>query len=86
MIKTRFFDLPSFHFHAVSVADVKKMIMELKTYKAVSVEIPVKIIKDSDFSFYALSSCINESIENGRFQDSLKETKCIPKNPFEKAN
>ena len=64
--------------------------MELKTDKAVSGEISVKLLKDSDFSFYALTNCINESIENGRFPDSLKEANIAPvyksKNPFEKEN
>ena len=72
MIKKRFVDLPIFNFHTVSVADVKEIITELKTDKAVSGEVPVKLLKDCDFSFYALTNWINESIENGRFPDSLK--------------
>ena len=47
MIKKRFVDLPIFNFHAVSVANVKEIIMELKTDKAVSGEIPVKLLQDS---------------------------------------
>ena len=90
MIKKRFVDLPIFNFHAVSVANVKEIIMELKTDKAVSGEIPVKLLKDCDFSFHALANCINESIENGTFPDSLKEANIAPvyksKNPFEKSN
>ena len=49
MIKKRFVDLPIFNFHAVSVADIKKIIMKLKTNKAVSGEYPVKLLKDCDF-------------------------------------
>ena len=90
MIKKRFFDLPVFNFQAVSAADVKEIIMELKTDKAVSGEIPVKWLKDCDFSFHALTNCINESIENGTFPDSLKEANIAPvyksKNPFEISN
>ena len=89
-IKKRFVDLPIFNFHAVSVADVKEIILELKTVKAVSGESPVKLLKDCDFSIYALTNCIDESIENGRFPDSLKEANIAPvyksKNPFENAN
>ena len=70
MTRKRFVDLPIFHFHAVSMADVKEIIMELKTDKVVSGEIPVKLLKDCDFSFYALTNYINESIENGRFINS----------------
>ena len=71
-------DLPAFNFQAVSVADVKEIIMELKTDKAVSGKIPVKLLKDCDFSFHALTNCINESIENGTFPDSLKEANIAP--------
>ena len=90
LIKKRFVDLPIFNFHAVSVANVKEIIMVLKTDKAVRGEIPVKLLKDCEFSFYALANRINESIENGRFPDSLKQANIAPvyksKNPFEKAN
>ena len=72
------------------MADVKEKIMELKTDKAVSDEIPVKLLNNCDFSFYASTNCITESIQNGRFQDDLKEANTAPvyksKNPFEKAN
>ena len=90
MIKKKFVDLPIFNFQAVSVVDVKEIIMELKTDKAVSGEIPVKLLNNCDFSFHALFNCINESIENETFPDSLKEANIAPvyksKNPFEKAN
>ena len=58
MIKRRFIDLPVFNFQAVSVADLKEIIMELKTDKAVSGEIPVKLLKDFDFSFHALTNSL----------------------------
>ena len=70
MTRKRFVDQPIFHFHAVSMADVKEIIMELKTDKVVSGEIPVKLLKDCDFSFYTLTKYINESTENGRFINS----------------
>ena len=78
MIKKIFLDLPIFNFQAVSVADVKEIIMELKTDNTVSGEIPVNLLKDCDFSFHALTNCINESIENGTFPDSLKEANIAP--------
>ena len=40
-------------------------------------EIPVKLLKNCDFSFYVLTNCIDESIESGRFPDSLKEDNII---------
>ena len=86
MIKKRFLDLPVFNFQAVSVADVKEITMELETDKAVSGEIPVKLLKNCDFSFHALTNCINESIKNGTFPVSLREANIAPvyksKNPF----
>ena len=59
MIKKRFLDLPVFNFQAVSVADVKETIMELKTDEAVSGEIPVKLLKGCDFAFHALTALMN---------------------------
>ena len=55
MIKKRFINLAIFNFQAASVADVKEIIMELKTDKAVSGEILVKLLKDCNFSFHALN-------------------------------
>ena len=70
MIKKRFIDLPVFNFQAVSVTDVEEIYMELKTDKAVSGEILVKLLKNCELSFHALTNSINESIENGTFPDS----------------
>ena len=56
MIKKIFLDLPIFNFQVVSVADVKEIIMELKT------EIPVNLLKDCDFSLLTLLQCINPEI------------------------
>ena len=72
------------------MTDAKKIIIELKIGKAVSGEIPVKLLKDCDFSFHALTNCMNESVENGTFPDSLKEASLAPeyksKQPFDKVN
>ena len=47
--------------------------MKLKTNKAVSGKIPEKLLKDCDFSFHALTNCINESIEMEHYQIILKK-------------
>ena len=64
--------------------------IELFTDKAVRCEIPVKLVKGYDFSFRALTNCVNESIENKTFRDRSKEDKFISmyksKNPLDKAN
>ena len=62
LIKKIFVDVPIFNFQAVSVADVKEIIMELRTGKRVSREISIKLLKDSDFSFHAWTSYINKPI------------------------
>ena len=69
MIKKGLVDLPTFNFQAVTVADVKEIILKLKTDKAISGEIPVKLLKDCDFPFHALTNCINVFIENGTFPE-----------------
>ena len=87
MIMKKFVDLPIFNFQTVFVADIKEIIIELKTEKAVSGEIPVKLLKDCNI---VLTNCINESNGNETFHDSFKEANNAPvyksKNPFEKAN
>ena len=62
LIKKIFVDLPIFNFQAISVADVKEIIMELRTGKAVSREKSIKLLKDSDFSFHAWTSYIIKPI------------------------
>ena len=36
------------------------------------IEIPVKILKESEFTFEYLISCVNEVISSGKFSDSFK--------------
>ena len=45
MIKKRFVDQTVFNFQALSVTDVKEIIMERKADKSVCVEIAVKLLK-----------------------------------------
>ena len=53
--------------------DVKTVIQYLKNNKSVGGEIPIQILKESEFTFEKLINCINKSIETGYFPDSLKE-------------
>ena len=78
LIKKRFADLPIFNSRAVSVTDIKGIIMQFKTYESVSGKILVKLLKDCNFSFHVLTNCINESIENGTFPNSLTEVNITP--------
>ena len=71
-IKSKCSGISSFSFRSVSVEEVRKIIQDLKTNKAVGGEIPTKILKECEFNFDVLTNCINKSIETGYFPDSLK--------------
>ena len=62
----------NFSFWSVSVEEVKKIIQDLKTNKAVGGEISTKILKECEFTFNVLINWMNKSIEIGYFPDSLK--------------
>ena len=89
-IKTKYRGISSFSFRQVSVEEVKKIIQDLKTNKAVGGEIPTKILKEREFTFDVLTNCINKSIETGYFADSLKLANVAPvfkkEDPFDKSN
>ena len=53
-------------------------------------EIPIQILKESEFTFGILTNCINKSIETGCFPDSLKAASITPifkkDDPLDKTN
>ena len=53
-------------------------------------EIPIKILKESTFCFVGLTNCINESLTNSKFPDTLKLSDITPVvkklDPGDKAN
>ena len=67
--KTKYKGIGNFSFWPGSVEEVKKIIRDLKTNKAVGREIPSKILKECEFTFDVLTKCINKSIETGYFSD-----------------
>ena len=77
-IKAKYRGISSFSFRPVSVEEVKKIIQDLKTNKAVGGEILTKILKECEFTFDVLTNCINKSIETGYFPDSLKLANVAP--------
>ena len=77
-IKANFNSVCIFSFQPVCVDDVKTVIQDLKNNKSVGSEIPIQILKESEFTFETLSNCINKSIETGYFPDSLKEANITP--------
>ena len=52
--------------------------------------IPLKILKECDFSFHFLTNCINKATRNKKFPDSLKLSNIVlvhkEKDPTEKTN
>ena len=77
-MKTKYRGIGNFSFRPVSVEEVKKIIRDLKTNKAVVGEIPTKILKECEFTFDVLTKYINKSIETGYFLDSLKLVNVAP--------
>ena len=70
--------------------DVKTVTPDLKNNKSAGGEIPIQILKESEFTFGILANCINKSIETGCFPDSLKAANITPifkkDDPLDKAN
>ena len=71
-IKTKCSGISSFSFRPVSVEEVKKIIEDLETNKAVGGEILTKILQECEFTFDVLTNSINKCTETGYFPDSLK--------------
>ena len=89
-MKTKYRGIGNFSFRPVSVEEVKKIIRDLKTKKAVGGEIPTKILKECEFIFDVLTKCISKSVETGYFPDSLKLANVAPVfkklDPLDKSN
>ena len=79
-----------FYFQPVSVHTVKEVIEGLPSNKTSAGEIPIKILKESGFTFEYLTSYVNEAISFGKFLDSLKLSNIVPahkkKDPTDKCN
>ena len=69
---------------------MKGIIEEVPSNKATAEEIPVKISKESGFTFEYLTSCVNEAISSGKIPDCLKLSNIMPvhklKDPTDKCN
>ena len=79
-----------FYFQPASVHTVKEVIEGLPSNKTTAGEIPIKILKESGFTFEYLTSYVNEAISSGKFPDSLKLSNIVPahkkKDPTDKCN
>ena len=89
-IKANFNSVCIFSFQPVCVDDVKTVIQDLKNNKSVGGEIPIQILKESEFTFETLTNCINKSIETGYFSNIFKEATITPifkkDDPIDKSN
>ena len=62
-VKKKYKNMKNFSFRPVTTDEVKKVIKDLTTNKSVGGEIPIQILKGSEFTFECLKNCINHSIE-----------------------
>ena len=89
-IKRNYKITSKFSFKPVSKEFVQDILNNLSSNKAAGGEIPLKILKEWDFSFHFLTNCINEAIRNKKFPDSLKLSNIVPvhkkKDPSDKTN
>ena len=70
-IKEKFQVNKRFSFQHVSEATVRKAVKNLPSDKVYAGEIPIKILKETKFCFPELKNCINESLTNNKFPDTL---------------
>ena len=74
-IKKHFKTKTTFSFSPISKDEIVAIIKVLQINKAVGGEIPLNILKKSNFSFDELTECVNYTLKNGKFPDSLKNAK-----------
>ena len=67
-----------FSFQFVSEDTVKNVVKNLFSDKATAGEIPVDILKNSEFCFSELTKCINTAFNDNKFPDTLKISDIVP--------
>ena len=74
----------------MTLEDVRLIIKDLKNNKAARGDIPLKLLKEYDFTHEKLTNCINDSLSEGLFPDSLKRANITPvhkkNDPLDKEN
>ena len=66
-IKEQYKVKSNFSFRLATTEEIKVIIRDLPTNKAAGREIPVNILKKSNFSFDELTKCVNYALTNGKF-------------------
>ena len=77
-IKERYKVKENFSFRLVTTEEIKAIIRDLPTNKAAGGEIPVNVLKKSNFSFDELTICVNYALINGNFTITLKNANVTP--------
>ena len=74
----------------MTLDNFRLLIKDLKNYKADGRDIPLKLLKECDFTYEMLSNCINNSLGEVLFADSLKRANTTPvhkkSDPLDKGN
>ena len=70
--------LKNFSFTPRTVKTVKNIIYGLPQNKSVSGDIPLKVLKSSEFTFSYLTECIKEVLRNSKYPESLKLFDTVP--------
>ena len=77
-IKKHFKIKTIFSFSPTSKDEIVAMMKDLQNNKAGGGEVPLNILKKSNFTFEELTECVNYTLENGSFPNSLKNTNITP--------
>ena len=62
----------------MTLEDVRLIIKDLKNNKAAGGDISLKLLEECDFTYEKLTNCINNSLSEGSFPDSLKRANITP--------
>ena len=65
-------------FQSLSEDTVKNVAKNLPSDKATAGEIPVDILRNSEFCFIKLTKCINKAFNENKFPDALKLSNIVP--------
>ena len=82
--------LKKISFTPLAVETMKNIIYGLPQNKSVSGNIPLNVLRCSEFTFSYLTECINEVLRNSKYPESLKLSDIVPfykkKDPTDKSN
>ena len=77
-VKKHFKINTAFSFSPTSKDEIVAIIKDLQNNKAVGGEILLDILKKSNFTFDGLTECVDYTLKNGKFPDSLKKCYYYP--------